>query len=83
MAIVNQNRSTWLAWLRLEGRTATAGLDRVGVLESEALLLEAMEIVDGGAVEIQSTLLVDYHSHAMMVVLAILGFIKCSSNPKE
>ena len=56
---------------RLERTSTSAGLDRVGVFESEPLFFQALEPVDGRAVEVEGTLLVDDHRDTVALILAV------------
>ncbi len=59
------------ASLGLEGASATTRLHSIGILEGKALLFETIKPVNGGSVEIQSTLLIDDDWNAVAFILAI------------
>lgn len=61
--------------LRLEGASAAAGLDGVGILKSKALLFQAFMPIDGGPVEIKRAFLVDDHRDAVAFELRIRLFV--------
>lgn len=62
--------------LRLKRATATAGLNCVRVLESEALLFDTVVPINRCAVQVERTLLVDDDGNAMMLVSRICSLIE-------